>query len=132
MVWSLASIVTLVVGVITLAMTAIALHVGRRITRRSVAALLFAVGVWNVAYAIEIATPSLVVAELVGGVVKYAAVSAVPPILLIFVLRFTRRGRWISRPLIAALAIEHGCEWNTTDRGFARFPGLRWRHPLSV
>jgi predicted nucleic acid-binding protein len=30
----------------------------------------------------------------------------------------------------AALAIEHGCEWITADRGFARFPGLRWRHPL--
>jgi len=30
----------------------------------------------------------------------------------------------------AALAIEHGCEWITTDRDFARFPGLRWRHPL--
>lgn len=32
----------------------------------------------------------------------------------------------------AALAIEHGCEWITTDRGFARFPALRWRHPLGV
>lgn len=31
---------------------------------------------------------------------------------------------------LAALAIEHGCEWITADRGFARFPGLRWRHPL--
>jgi len=30
----------------------------------------------------------------------------------------------------AALAIEADCEWVTTDRGFARFPGLRWRHPL--
>jgi toxin-antitoxin system PIN domain toxin len=30
----------------------------------------------------------------------------------------------------AALAIEHGCEFITTDRDFARFPGLRWRHPL--
>jgi toxin-antitoxin system PIN domain toxin len=30
----------------------------------------------------------------------------------------------------AALAIEHGCEFVTTDRGFARFQGLRWRHPL--
>src|SRR5258706_2541336 len=30
----------------------------------------------------------------------------------------------------AALAIEHGCELMTTDRGFGRFPGLRWRHPL--
>lgn len=30
----------------------------------------------------------------------------------------------------AALAIENGATWVTTDRGFARFPGLRWRHPL--
>jgi toxin-antitoxin system PIN domain toxin len=30
----------------------------------------------------------------------------------------------------AALAIESGSEWVTCDRGFARFPGLRWRHPL--
>jgi uncharacterized protein len=29
----------------------------------------------------------------------------------------------------AALAIEHGCEWMTADRGFARYPGLRWRDP---
>jgi toxin-antitoxin system PIN domain toxin len=26
----------------------------------------------------------------------------------------------------AALAIEWGCEWITLDRGFARYPGLRW------
>ncbi|MCO5991776.1 type II toxin-antitoxin system VapC family toxin [Actinoallomurus rhizosphaericola] len=31
----------------------------------------------------------------------------------------------------AALAIEHGCEFITTDKGFSRFPGLRWRHPLN-
>ena len=30
----------------------------------------------------------------------------------------------------AALAIEAGCEWVTTDRDFARFPGLQWRAPL--
>jgi toxin-antitoxin system PIN domain toxin len=30
----------------------------------------------------------------------------------------------------AALAMEWGCEWVTLDRGFSRFPGLRWRHPL--
>lgn len=30
----------------------------------------------------------------------------------------------------AALAIESGATWITTDRGFARFPGLRWQHPL--
>jgi len=31
----------------------------------------------------------------------------------------------------AALAIEHGCEFMTTDSGFGRFPGLRWGHPLA-
>jgi toxin-antitoxin system PIN domain toxin len=30
----------------------------------------------------------------------------------------------------AALAIEAGCEWITTDRDYARFPGLRWRRPF--
>ncbi|HEU0191596.1 MAG TPA: type II toxin-antitoxin system VapC family toxin [Mycobacterium sp.] len=30
----------------------------------------------------------------------------------------------------AALAIENGATWITTDRGFARFPGLRWRLPF--
>jgi uncharacterized protein len=30
----------------------------------------------------------------------------------------------------AALAIESGCDWITTDKGFLRFPGLRARHPL--
>lgn len=29
----------------------------------------------------------------------------------------------------AALAIEHGATWVTTDRGFARFPGLKWMPP---
>jgi hypothetical protein len=37
----------------------------------------------------------------------------------------------ISRRLhFAALAIESGCEWITTDRDYSRFPGLRWRHPF--
>lgn len=30
----------------------------------------------------------------------------------------------------AALAIENGATWVTTDRAFARFPGLRWRQPF--
>jgi uncharacterized protein len=40
------------------------------------------------------------------------------------------RGNLVPDAYLAALAIEHGCEWVTTDRDFARFPGLRWRHPL--
>jgi predicted nucleic acid-binding protein len=31
----------------------------------------------------------------------------------------------------AALALESGCEWMTTDRDYARFAGLAWRHPLT-
>jgi toxin-antitoxin system PIN domain toxin len=30
----------------------------------------------------------------------------------------------------AALAIESGSEWITTDRGFSRYGELCWRHPL--
>ena len=40
-------------------------------------------------------------------------------------------GNLVSGAWLAALAIESGCEWITTDRDFARFPGLRWRHPLA-
>ena len=32
------------------------------------------------------------------------------------------QGAWF-----AALAIEFGCEWITTDRDYARFDGLTWR-----
>jgi len=39
-------------------------------------------------------------------------------------------GNRIPDAYLAALAIESGCEWITTDRGFARYPELRWRHPL--
>lgn len=39
-------------------------------------------------------------------------------------------GNLVPDAYLAALAIEHGAELITTDRGFARFPGLRWRPPL--
>lgn len=39
-------------------------------------------------------------------------------------------GNLITDAYYAALAIESGSEWITADRGFGRFPGLRWRHPL--
>lgn len=42
----------------------------------------------------------------------------------------TARGNTVSDTYLAALAIEAGCEWNSADRGFARYPDLRWRHPL--
>ncbi|MBU4459523.1 MAG: type II toxin-antitoxin system VapC family toxin [Verrucomicrobia bacterium] len=40
------------------------------------------------------------------------------------------KGNLVSDAYHAALAIESGCEWITTDRDFARFPGLRWRTPF--
>jgi len=41
-------------------------------------------------------------------------------------------GPLVTDAYVAALAIEHGCELITTDSDFARFQGLRWRHPLSA
>ena len=41
------------------------------------------------------------------------------------------RGAMVSDAYLAALAIEHGCQLVTTDSDFARFPSLRWRHPLA-
>jgi toxin-antitoxin system PIN domain toxin len=40
------------------------------------------------------------------------------------------KGNLVSDAYLAALAVESGCEWITTDRDFARFPGLEWRHPF--
>ncbi len=40
------------------------------------------------------------------------------------------KGNLIPDAYLAAIAIESGSEWITTDRDYARFPGLRWRHPL--
>jgi uncharacterized protein len=40
------------------------------------------------------------------------------------------RGDLVPDAYLAALAIESGAELASADRGFARFPNLRWRHPL--
>jgi uncharacterized protein len=42
------------------------------------------------------------------------------------------KGNLVPDAYLAALAIESGCEWITTDRDYSRFPGLKWRHPLIV
>ena len=42
------------------------------------------------------------------------------------------KGNLVADAYLAALAIESGSEWITTDRDFARFQGLRWRHPLAA
>ena len=40
-------------------------------------------------------------------------------------------GNLVPDAFLAALAIEAGCELVTADGDFARFRGLRWRHPLT-
>lgn len=42
----------------------------------------------------------------------------------------TANGNLVQDAWFAALAVESGCEWVTTDGDFARFPGLRWRRPF--
>lgn len=40
------------------------------------------------------------------------------------------KGNSVPDAYLAALAIESGSTWFTADRGFSRFPGLKWKHPL--
>ena len=40
------------------------------------------------------------------------------------------KGNLVADAYLAALAIESGCEWVTTDRDYSRFPGLSVSSPL--
>ena len=44
--------------------------------------------------------------------------------------RVEAKGNLVPDAFHAALAIESGSEWVTADRDYARFPGLKWSHPL--
>jgi len=41
------------------------------------------------------------------------------------------KGNLVPDAYLAATALEVGAELATADRGFARFRGLRWQHPLA-
>lgn len=41
------------------------------------------------------------------------------------------KGNLIPDAYFAALAIESGCTWISTDRDYTRFPGLDWLDPLT-
>jgi toxin-antitoxin system PIN domain toxin len=41
--------------------------------------------------------------------------------------RVPAKGKLVADAYLAAFAIDRGDEWVTTDRDFAKFPGLRWR-----
>ena len=53
------------------------------------------------------------------------------PIMVDLIEQSDCRGAMVSDAYLAALTIEHGCELITNDGDFARFPNLRWRHPLA-
>jgi toxin-antitoxin system PIN domain toxin len=40
------------------------------------------------------------------------------------------KGNLVPDAYLAAIAIEAGCEWISTDHDFSRFKGLRWRNPV--
>ena len=42
------------------------------------------------------------------------------------------KGSLIADAYFAALAIESGCTWISTDRDFGRFNGLDWQQPLEL
>ena len=42
------------------------------------------------------------------------------------------RGNLVPDAHLAATAVAHGCWFATADRGFARFPGLRWFDPAAL
>ena len=46
--------------------------------------------------------------------------------------RIGASGNLISDAFLAALALEHDCQWITFDQDFDRFPGLTWRSPLET
>lgn len=48
------------------------------------------------------------------------------------VRRVGARGNDLPDVYLAAMAIEAGATLWSADRGFARFPNLRWRHPLDA
>lgn len=53
------------------------------------------------------------------------------PLLADLATKGQARGALLMDAHLAALAIEHGATLATTDRDFARFPGLRWIDPLT-
>jgi uncharacterized protein len=81
----------------------------------------------------------LTIAEAEAAVSSWLALPSVSPIdpgeRYWDVLRDLLHAAQVTGPLVsdaalAALAIEHGATLCTTDRDFARFPGLRTLHPL--
>jgi toxin-antitoxin system PIN domain toxin len=81
-------------------------------------------------------TPSAVALAFCDAVRGAPAATAIQPgtdhwrLFSELVLDTTARGNLVPDAFLAALAIEHGATFVTTDTGFARFAALRRAHPL--
>ena len=82
-------------------------------------------------------TPMEVALEFCRTVVDAPAAVRVRPgpdhwvLFTTLVTKASARGNLVPDAYLAALALEQGATWVTTDRGFARYPQLRWTAPLS-
>lgn len=83
-------------------------------------------------------TPLEVAIDFLDGLRSSPAVTGVLPgprhweIFTDLCRRIDAKGNTIPDAFLAAIAIEHGATWISADRGFAGYPGLRWRHPLDL
>lgn len=96
------------VGVAIAAATAIAILAWRnRETAGAIplAALMTRVAVWSAAKLLELWTVGLAGTRFWANV-QYAGIVVVPAAWLVFGLAYTGRDAWLSRPMIAALAVE--------------------------
>lgn len=81
-------------------------------------------------------TPVPVALDFVDGLHRSPAAVRLDPLprtwkLFAHLCRATdARGNRVPDAYLAATAMTHGATWCTADRGFARFPDLRVRHPL--
>jgi PAS domain S-box-containing protein len=70
----------------------------------SLAVVLAAAGWWSLAYALELAATNLPT-KLLWGDAKWLGIALLPPAWYAFVMQYNGRGRWVNRPVMAALAV---------------------------
>lgn len=81
-------------------------------------------------------SPTTIAIDFLDGLRSSPATVTVEPsprhweIFTAFVRHVTATGNGIPDAYLAALAVDLGATWYSSDRGFARFPELRWRHPI--
>jgi PAS domain S-box-containing protein len=70
----------------------------------SLAVVLAAAGWWSLAYALELGATRLPT-KLLWGDAKWLGICLLPPAWFAFIMQYTRRDRWVNRPVMAALAV---------------------------